>query len=150
MEHKITARQYNSRMCFVCGTENSSGLGARFFETEGGELICVCTPCEHHQSYPGRLHGGIASALLDEVIGRVISVGKPQTVWGVTLELSLKYLKPVPYGQQIKVVGRVDEDLGRMFTGSAEIVLPDGTVAVSATGRYLNPASDKIADPGTV
>ncbi|MCD8071682.1 MAG: PaaI family thioesterase [Alistipes sp.] len=150
MEHKITAKQYNSRMCFVCGLENGHGLGGRFFETEKGELICLCTPCEHHQSYPGRLHGGVSSALLDEVIGRVISVGKRETVWGVTLELTLKYRKPVPYGQQIQVVGRLDKDLGRMYTGSAEIVLPDGTVAVSASGRYLKQAPDKISEPGTV
>lgn len=148
MEYKITGIQYNSRMCFVCGVENPYGLASRFYETESGEVICRCIPCEQHQSYPGRLHGGVASSLLDETIGRAISVGHPDAIWGITLELSLKYRKPVPYGCPITVVGRVDQDLGRMFTGSGEIILPDGTIAITATGRYLKQPAGKITDPG--
>lgn len=146
MKHEITGLQYNSRMCFVCGVENSHGLNSRFYETGRGEVICRCTPCEHHQSYPGRLHGGVSSSLLDETIGRAISVGRDDTIWGVTLELTLRYRKPVPYGCEITVVGRVDEDLGRMFTGSGEIILPDGTVAVTAKGKYLKQPAGKISD----
>lgn len=135
-------------MCFVCGVENRHGLHSRFYETDRGEVICRCTPCEHHQSYPGRLHGGVSSSLLDETIGRAISVGRDSTVWGVTLELTVRYRKPVPYGCEITVIGRVDEDLGRMFNGSGEIILPDGTIAVTATGRYLKQPAGKISGEG--
>lgn len=145
MKHRITKRQYNSHNCFVCGLGNTAGLKARFYETENGELIGIATPVPHHQSYPGRVHGGISSALLDEVIGRAISVGKDENIWGVTLELSLRYRKPVPYGEEIKVIGRVTDDMGRMFTGTAELVLPDGQVAVSAEGRYLKQSAGKIS-----
>ncbi len=142
---RVTRRQYNARRCFVCGLDNPFGLRARFYETGSGELVALCTPDERHQSYPHHLHGGIASALLDETIGRAISVGSAETVWGVTMELTLKYRRPVPYGEEIKVVGRIDRDRGRLFEGSGEIVLPDGTVAVTARGLFMKQRADQIA-----
>lgn len=72
---KITGKQHNSNLCFICGLQNISGLKASFFETEGKELIATFMPTEEHQSYSGRLHGGIASAILDETIGRAIVIG---------------------------------------------------------------------------
>lgn len=145
MKHKIIKRQYISRNCFVCGIENEAGLKAKFYETASGEVIGIVTPLSHHQSYPGRVHGGVSSALLDEVIGRAVSVGQNENIWGVTLELNLKYRKPVQYDQEIKVIGRVTNDMGRMFTGTAEIILPDGQTAVSAEGRYLKQSAEKIS-----
>jgi acyl-coenzyme A thioesterase PaaI-like protein len=66
-----------SRNCLVCGVDNALGLQARFYELEGGELLGVFSPREEHQSYPGRLHGGIASTILDETVGRAILLRDP-------------------------------------------------------------------------
>lgn len=148
MKHKIIKRQYISRNCFVCGIYNNAGLQAKFYETDKGEVIGVVSLASHHQSYPGRVHGGISSALLDEIIGRAISIGKDENIWGVTLDLSLKYRKPVPYDEEIKVIGRVTNDMGRMYIGTAEIVLADGQTAVSAEGRYLKQSAEKISGEG--
>ena len=89
MKYKVEKKQFNSRMCLVCGMENSFGLKAFFYELENNELLAVFSPLAEHQSYPGRLHSGIASAMLDETIGRAILI-KNQDVWGVTVELNLK------------------------------------------------------------
>ena len=35
MPKKVTAKQHNSRMCFVCGLKNHAGLKASFYEMEG-------------------------------------------------------------------------------------------------------------------
>lgn len=139
-------KQHNSRLCFICGLRNDSGLHASFYETEGNELIALFVPTDEHQSYPGRLHGGIASAILDETIGRAILIGGAQDVWGVTIELHLEYRKPIPLGVQLKVVGRVTENASRFFRGTGEIVLPGGEIAVTAHGRYLKAPLEKIAD----
>jgi acyl-coenzyme A thioesterase PaaI-like protein len=145
MTHTVLAAQNISRMCIVCGTENAAGLHARFFEIEGGELACVFTPREEHQGYPGRLHGGIASTVLDETIGRAINLTDPDA-WGVTVELNVRYRQPVPLGGDIVVRGRITEDSRRLFEGAAEILLDDGTVAVEATGKYLRLPIDRIAE----
>ncbi len=145
VERKVAGAQNISRMCLVCGRENVSGLHARFYELEDGELLGVFEPAEHHQSYPGRLHGGISSAILDETIGRAVNMSDPDA-WGVTIELNLRYRKPVPIDGPVRAIGRITRDSSRLFEGSGEIVLDDGTVAVEATGRYLKQPIDRIAE----
>lgn len=144
-EHKIAKSQNVSRMCLVCGRDNDHSLKARFYELENGELMGIFQPTEHHQSYPGRLHGGISSAILDETIGRAVNITDPEA-WGVTVELTLKFRKPVPLDGEIRAIGRITRDTRRLFEGTGEIVLDDGTVAVEASGRYIKMPIDKIAD----
>jgi hypothetical protein len=58
-------KQPNSRMCFVCGIENPIGLKLRFYTDDEGRCIARFRPKPEHQGYPGHLHGGIISTLLD-------------------------------------------------------------------------------------
>ncbi len=146
MKKKITGKQPNSKLCFVCGLKNDIGIKARFFETEEKELVALFRAGELHQSYPGRLHGGISAAILDETMGRAINIGRDEMVWGVTVELNLKYRRTVPLDADIRVVGRITSENSRFFEGAGEILTPDGEVAVSATGRYMRLPLDKIAD----
>jgi uncharacterized protein (TIGR00369 family) len=145
MKHDVRRKHENSRLCFVCGLKNDFGLKAAFYELENNELVAVFTPQDEHQSYPGRMHGGIAAAMLDETIGRAIMIEQPE-IWGVTIDLKLKYKKPVPLEQELRVVGRITSQNKRVFEGSGELLLPDGTVAVVATGRYMKMPLDSIAD----
>lgn len=152
---RVAAAQNISRMCLVCGAENPLGLHARFYELEAGaptapggaagddcsasagrELLGVFTVREEHQSYPGRLHGGIASAILDETIGRAVTISHPGT-WGVTAELKVRFRKPLPVDGEVRCLARITRDTRRLFEGTGEILLADGTVAVEATGRYV-------------
>lgn len=146
MKRNVTKKQHNSKMCFVCGLKNSAGLKASFYETDDRTLIATFTPEDCHQSYPGRLHGGLAATILDETIGRAIMIGNSSDVWGVTLELTIEYKKPIPLGVELKVLGRITEEKSRFFSGTGEIVLPDGSVAVLAKGRYMKVPLEKIAD----
>lgn len=145
MAPSVRAAQNVSRMCMVCGRENPAGLHARFFELDNGELAGVFVPREEHQGYPGRLHGGLASTILDEAIGRAINIADP-AAWGVTVELTVRYRKPVPLGNEVHVLARITKDSGRLFEGAGEIRLSDGTVAVEASGKYLRLPIDKIAE----
>jgi len=128
----------------VCGVENPHGLHARFYELAGGELLGVFTPGAEHQSYPGRLHGGISSAILDETVGRAILVAQPE-VWGVTAEFTVRFRAPVPLDGEVRAVARITRDTRRLFEGAGEIILDDGTVAVEACGKYLKLSLDEIA-----
>lgn len=145
MPKSVKRAQNISRMCMVCGLENAAGLHARFYELSNGELAGVFSPREDHQGYPGRLHGGVASTILDETIGRAINVTDPDA-WGVTVELTVRYRKPVPLDCEVVAHARITKDSSRLFEGSGEIRLADGSVAVEAKGRYLRLPIDKIAD----
>jgi acyl-coenzyme A thioesterase PaaI-like protein len=146
MKMKVTGKQPNSRMCFVCGTENGFGLKSRFYELENGETLAVFQPANEHQGYPQRLHGGIAAAILDETIGRAIMSSYSDDVWGVTVEFSMRLRKPIPLDGEIRVVGRIEKDGKRIFEGSGEIVLDDGSVAISGKGKYIKMSIGNIAD----
>lgn len=142
---RVTGVQNVSRMCMVCGAENPYSLKARFLELEDGELMGLFAPMDEHQSYPGRLHGGISSAILDETIGRAMNLTEPDA-WGVTVELSVKYRKPVPLDREIRAVARITGSNRRTFEGTGEIVLEDGSVAVEASGRYFKMPIESIAE----
>ena len=145
MNHKVIKKQPNSRMCLVCGIENKLGLKASFYELDNNELVAIFKPVEEHQSYPERLHGGISATILDETLGRAITI-KEERVWGVTAELNIKYKKPVPLDQELKVVAKITRNTSRMFEGEGKILLANGDIAVTATGKYMKMALDKIAD----
>jgi len=61
----IVEKQPNSRMCFLCGIENPISLHLHFYTDGEGRCIARFRPKPEHQGYPGHLHGGIISALLD-------------------------------------------------------------------------------------
>ena len=145
MEHKVTAKQQNSKMCFVCGLKNDFGLHASFYEVEGDQLVALFTPCEQHQGYPGRMHGGLAATILDETIGRALMISNEEA-WGVTVEFTVRYKKPVPLDVELRVVGRITRDTRRIFEGTGEILLPGGEIAVEGKGKYIKLPLDEIAD----
>jgi uncharacterized protein (TIGR00369 family) len=150
-------------MCLVCGRDNPFSLHARFYELEpdepavagddagpagpalGHELLGVFTPREEHQSYPGRLHGGVSSAILDETIGRAILLVQPGA-WGVTVEFSVRFRRPLPLDEEVRCIARLTRDTSRLFEGTGEIVLPDGSVAAEARGKYLKQTLADITD----
>jgi uncharacterized protein (TIGR00369 family) len=144
-ERKVAKAQNVSRMCMVCGRDNASSLKARFYELDDGEILGVFAPLEIHQSYPGRVHGGVITAMLDETIGRAVNI-TDDAAWGVTVEITVRFRKPVPIGEEIRVLGRLTRDTSRLFEGSGEIRLSDGTIAAEATGRYMKMPIDRIAD----
>ena len=145
MKYKVLKKQKNSKMCFCCGMENAFGFQAYFYELENGELVGLFTPREEHQSYPGRTHGGLSAAILDECLGRVIMVAEPG-VWGVTVKLNLEYKKPVPLNVPLRVVSRITSNNRRLFEATGEILLPDGQKAATAWGKYMKLPVDKITD----
>jgi len=143
---KVTSKQPNSKMCFVCGMENRFGLKSRFYELENNEIMAVFTPSDEHQSYPGRMHGGVSAAILDETIGRAGMKHNSSGFWGVTVDFSMKFRKPVPLDQKLRVVARVTEEKKRTFVGTGEIILADNSVAVEGNGRYLKMDLSQITE----
>ena len=129
MKYKVLKKQNSSKTCLVCGVKNDLGLKARFYQLENGELASIFNSKEFHQSYPGRVHGGISAA-----------------IWGVTGSLELRYKKPVPIDCDLITVARVTRDTRKLFEGEGEIILPNGEIAVTAKAKYVKMPIDQIAD----
>lgn len=146
-------KQPNSHNCFICGVKNVAGAQVSFYEVlaDDGtpEVLARFVGQEIHQGYPGRMHGGVIAGIVDEVMSRCIAYGDDALdppAWGVTIDLSLRYHVPVPLGVELTARGRIMRDRSRVAETSAELYLPDGTVAVSATGRFMKLALEQIAD----
>lgn len=143
MEYKIVKKQNNSNNCIVCGLLTDASLKAEFYELENNTIVGVCTPKDHHQSYPDRMHGGMICALLDEVMGRGIQIGDINA-WGVTGSIEIKYKKPVPLNKPIKCVGLVKNVRARTFEGEGFIEDEDGNLLVTGKALYFKTNFDDL------
>lgn len=145
-------KQPNSHFCFICGVKNVAGVQVRFYETQSAdgspEILARFCGQSMHQGYPGRMHGGVLTGILDETMGRAMNYGAGEQVgaWGVTANLDVRFLLPVPLDEELIARGRITSENRRLFEGSGEVYLPDGRVAVSATGKFIKMRLDEISD----
>jgi len=134
-------KQPNSQMCFVCGLENPIGLKMAFYEDEEGHVVAKFTPGDEHQGFPGIVHGGIVTSLLDEVLGRVAIAAER---WVVTGRLNIRFRRPVPVGETLTIVGEVVNWKKRTLEAHGEIRLADGQVGAEATGTFIEIPAEKV------
>ncbi len=139
-------KQPTSLMCFVCGESNPAGVHVRFYEQEDSSILARFTGSPLHQSYPGRMHGGVITAIMDETMGRAIKIEHDDRIWGVTVELNTRFRKPVPLEVELTATGRIIQESRRLVECTGELHLPDGTVAVEATGKFVKLNIDELGD----
>ncbi len=137
--------QPNSRHCFVCGLENNYGLKLRFTETGPGEVTAKFTVPEQFQGYPGVVHGGIVTAMLDEVTGRA-HITNENTRFMFTAKIEIRFRKNVPIGKPLRIVGRVEKSKSRMASSTGIIFGPEGDVLAEAKTLLVDLPDDQIRD----
>ena len=131
---KVISKQRNSRMCAICGMDNKYGLKAQFYNMEDGSVMTKFKYREEHQSYPGRVHGGLITAMLDEMGLRALWAKEGnEDSFGVTLSLDTKYRKPVPYNAEIIGKGMVIKENSKFFVVDSQILDLEGNVLANGT-----------------
>lgn len=90
--------------CFVCSEGHPHGLGLRFHHTTDG-VACVTSIPATYCGFDGMVHGGIISALMDEAAAYALFARHGKL--GVTRDITVRFLKPVPTGTDIRVVGEI-------------------------------------------
>ena len=131
----------NCELCLGCGPDNPHGLRLRF-EAADGRIEAEVLPAEHFQGFRGYLHGAAIAAIMDEVQARVSwALG----IATVTAELNVRYLLPVPMGQTLRASATLVEARDeRVFKTRAELRLPDGSLAATASGVFTMPRGGGI------
>lgn len=123
--------------CFGCSPHNDRGLRMTFRRMDDGSVESRYQVTEHLVGPPGAVHGGIQAALLDEVMGVAARVNsEASTGWCVTAELSLKYRRPVPIGQDLVIRGTLLRSEGDNLFMGGEIVGPEEDVLTTAEARF--------------
>lgn len=140
--HKL---QPNSRHCFACGLENNYGLKLRFFNTAPGEVTVNYTVPEQYQGYPGIVHGGITTAILDEITGRAQLGDDPNRLM-FTAKLEIRFRKNVPVGKPLRIVGRIEKSKKSMASSVGMVYGPDGDLLVEAKALLVPLPEDGLID----
>lgn len=122
------------RQCFVCGETRLGRLGVRFRFAEG-KVKATFTPTEKHVGFPGIVHGGIITALLDEAM--VWAIYAETGKFALSSEITVRFLKPLPVGQTVEVVGYLVRRQRRIWEVGSEIHDEQAIVYARAWGRFF-------------
>jgi len=122
-----------ARWCYACGDLNPLGLHLHF-RMEDDWAVASFEALREHQGYPGFVHGGIVSALLDEAMGWA-TYGRG--IWAVTGKMETRFRGVVPIGQPLAVRGRIARDRGRLIEVMAELRDADGVLLAEASGLFF-------------
>ena len=124
--------------CWVCAPANGHGLAVAFqADSEGG--VAGEFPCdEEFVGYPGFLHGGVTSALLDGAMTNCLMArGTP----GLTAQLEVRFLRPVRLGETARLRAWLEKSHAPLFILAAELRQNDDILA-TATGKFMAYAED--------
>ena len=136
MKVKVVRKQANSKNCIICGMDNDASVKAQFYEMENGYLCSLFKFRSIHQSYPERVHGGMITSMLDELIGRVIWVTEPDT-YAVTTSIQVQFKKPVPYDVELKGLSYITKNSSRLYSAVGEIRDMDNNILATAEATYF-------------
>jgi uncharacterized protein (TIGR00369 family) len=125
--------------CFVCGINNPGGLGVKFFD-HGDCVKASFTPKKIFAGYRSVVHGGIVSALLDEVM--IWAVHASEKRFGVTAELTVRFVKPMLIGKTYTLEGKVLDKRGRLKIATGRISDEHGGLIATAKGKII-PVTEK-------
>ena len=120
--------------CVVCGFGNLSGLGLQFEASDDGSVKAVFQCDESYEGYPGILHGGIISSVLDGAMGNCMFAHGLATV---TVEMTIRFRHPVLTGQTAVASARITQSSPPLYLLEAEII-QNGKVMATAKGKYYD------------
>ena len=127
--------------CTVCGdpSVNPKSLDLQCY-LQDGRVTATFTPSADEAGFPGTIHGGVLTSLLDEVSVWAASI--VADAFCVTRELRTQYRNPARPGVPLSLAARVTDD-GRLITVEAEALTPDREVVARSTGRFYPAFQDE-------
>ncbi|MDB5046297.1 MAG: phenylacetic acid degradation-related protein, partial [Deinococcus sp.] len=98
-------------------------------DVQAGQVTFRLRPDEFHYNPIGSVHGGVYATLLDSALGCAIHTMLPAGVGYTTLDLAVKYLRPLRRGMgEVRAVANVISVSRQVATANAQIVDEAGKV----------------------
>ena len=130
--------------CYGCDPNNEAGLKMEFFE-DGDDIVSHWHPRIEFESWRNTLHGGIQSALIDEIASWVV-FRKFQTS-GVTSRLEVQYKKPVALNQDhITLRARVVRQRRQVIDIEVELFNAEGELCSQGLCIYFLMPKERARD----
>ncbi len=128
--------------CFGCGSENPDGLHLEVRYEQDRVVVDVAFD-KRHEGGPGLVHGGMSAAVLDDLIGFVMIAHRQP---GVTANLSVNYLRPIPVGMHLRAEAWMTRVDGRKMFAEAVAFDDQGTNYLEATALFLSVGLEHFQD----
>jgi uncharacterized protein (TIGR00369 family) len=120
--------------CVVCSSANTKGLHLHFDVADDGSVKADFQCDEAFEGYPGVLHGGVISSILDGAMGNCIfACGQA----AVTVEMTTRFRHPVTTYSQATVSAKIIRTSHPLYLLEAEIA-QDGEIKATAKGKFYN------------
>lgn len=117
----------------VPGFDQPPWADAQFRRAEEGGVRAEWMPVSHHAGFSGRAHGGILATLLDSAMVHALAA---HGAVGVTGDLRVRYLRPVPLGIPVAIEAVVTDQTGPAYRVIGAISSSDA-VLVSAQATFV-------------
>jgi acyl-coenzyme A thioesterase PaaI-like protein len=134
LRQRVGRFDFAAHACFACGQLNVQGLRLDL-HAEDGRCWTETTIAARFQGWEGITHGGVVSAILDEVMAWSL-IGEDRL--GFTARLEVDFRQPVHVGTPIRAEGWIEARKRRRYDTRA--VLRDretDTVLAEATAIYM-------------
>ena len=123
----------NEGLCFGCGHNNPIGLKLSFTK-DGDTCRAEFTPGKAHQGWPGIVHGGILTCLLDEAMSYAAYF---ENVTCLTASMQVRLRQPVKVEVPLVITASVTKNSRKLVETRAKICLKDGTVVAESTSKQF-------------
>ena len=120
--------------CVVCSDSNENGLHLKFMVSDDGSVSAGFECTESLQGYPGILHGGVITTILDGAMGHCMFA---RGLTAVTVEMTTRFKLPVKTGQGATVHARITRSSHPLYLLEAEII-QGGKVRVTAKSKFYH------------
>jgi acyl-coenzyme A thioesterase PaaI-like protein len=119
--------------CVVSGEANPMGLDVQFFR-QGDEAVSRVVLGPAFEGAPNRAHGGVVAAVFDDLMGFVLTIHEAPAY---TAELTVRYRRPTPVGEEIEFRARLVSRKGRRLHIEAQATDHAGTKIAESTGLFI-------------
>jgi len=120
--------------CVVCSFANAKGLHLKFDVADDGSVTATFQCDEAFEGYPGVLHGGVISSILDGAMGNCMFAREQAAV---TVEMTTRFRHPVTTCSQATVSARIIRTSHPLYLLEAEII-QDGEIKATAKGKFYD------------
>jgi uncharacterized protein (TIGR00369 family) len=107
----------------------------RFVAETGGQVHADFRPDHTQTGYEDIVHGGVISALMDELLGWPIVLQTGRMCY--TGELTVRFLRPVHAGRVYRATANPGVQGGRYWEGEGSLCDEHGTICARARGKYF-------------
>lgn len=132
--HPIDHTNPRKARCFGCGQANPYGLQMTFSSDEDRIVTAKLTVPSHLCGWNNLTHGGIISAILDEIMGTTGIYLLQSFI--MTKTMTVCYHRPVPVAVPLDIRGEITEKTEKYVHIKGGILDEKKTLLASATGEF--------------